>query len=86
MLKGPENRHDAEVKNLYQAGAARNIARFHQAATAADFTNETVARSVDGALTTILGREAGLRRAKLTLQQVLAENHRQEVDLSGLKS
>ena len=48
--------------------------------------NETVRRAVDGALTCILGREAAERGARLTMEQVLKENRRLEVDLTGLKS
>jgi hypothetical protein len=41
---------------------------------------------VDGALTTILGREAAALHARLTLAELLKENKRLEVDLRGLKS
>jgi predicted dehydrogenase len=84
-LKGPENVINVEVPNPYDAGAARNIAKFHQAVTGNDFSNDTVARSVDGALTTILGREAARRGGKLTMAQLLQENQRLEPDLKGLK-
>lgn len=47
-------------------------------------TNSTVQRSIDGALTTILGREAARRRTRLTLVELLQENRRLEVDRSGL--
>lgn len=86
MLKGRENIINAEVPNPYEPGATRNIAKFHQAVTGGDFSNDTVARSVDGALATILGREAGRRRTKLTMEQLLKENQRLEVNLKGLKS
>lgn len=67
------------------AGAVRNIAAFHRLVLAGDCSNGTVARSLDGALATILGREAGLRRARLTLEELVRENRRIEVDLRGLK-
>jgi len=75
-----------EVVNLYQAGAERNIAEFYQNVTQGKFDNTTVRRAVDGALATILGREAGLRHTRLTMDQILKENKRLEVDLSGLKA
>ena len=43
-------------------------------------------RSVDGALATILGREAAARRSRLTMDDRLKEHRRLEVDLRGLKS
>jgi hypothetical protein len=51
-----------------------------------NFANDTVRRSVDGALTTILGREAALRRTRLTWDELIKENKRLEVDLHGLKA
>jgi len=74
------------VENLYEAGVVRNIAAFHRAVTEGDFTNTTVPRAVDGALTCILGRIAGERRQRVTMEQILEENTRLEVDLSGLKT
>jgi myo-inositol 2-dehydrogenase/D-chiro-inositol 1-dehydrogenase len=75
-----------EVVNLYEAGAVRNIARFYENVSQGDVENPTVRRAVDGALTTILGREAGIRHARLTMDQILKENKRLEVNLSGLKA
>jgi predicted dehydrogenase len=85
-LKARENVINVEVPNPYEGGAVRNIARFHQAVTESDFTNETVQRAVDGALATLLGREAGRRRTKLTMEQLLKENQKLEVNLKGLKA
>ena len=64
----------------------RNIAKFHQCVTEGNFANDTVRRAVDGALTTILGREAALRRTRLTWDELLKENKRLTVDLSGLQA
>ncbi|HOY59496.1 MAG TPA: hypothetical protein PK640_15345, partial [Verrucomicrobiota bacterium] len=82
--KGPDDGYNGEVQNLYEAGAVRNIAKFYQCVIDGNFENETVRRSVDGALATILGREAGLRRGKVSMAELLAEKKRLEVDLSGL--
>ncbi|HNQ89298.1 MAG TPA: Gfo/Idh/MocA family oxidoreductase [Verrucomicrobiota bacterium] len=84
-LRSGDDGYTGEVQNLYEAGAVRNIAAFHRLVLAGDCSNTTVARSLDGALTTILGREAGLRRARLTLEELVRENRRLEVDLRGLK-
>lgn len=85
-LRGRENGYNGDVENLYEAGAVRNIARFYDCVVNGNFTNDTVQRSVQGALATILGREAGLRRAKVTLAELLQNPQRLEVDLTGLKA
>jgi myo-inositol 2-dehydrogenase / D-chiro-inositol 1-dehydrogenase len=86
MLRGAENAYNGEVANLYEAGAMRNIARFYQCVIENNTANDTVRRALDGALVTILGREAGRRRAQLTLTQLLEEKQHLEVDLRGLKA
>ena len=48
--------------------------------------NPTVRRAVDSALTCILGREAASRRIRLTMDDLIKENKRLEVDLTGLKA
>lgn len=73
------------VKNLYQAGAERNIARFHHEVTTGQIVNDTCQRAVDGVLTCVLGQVAAARGTRLTMEQLIAENRRLEVDLSGLK-
>lgn len=75
-----------EVVDLYAAGAKRNIASFYQDVIAAKIDNPTVQRAVDGCLTCILGREAAFRHGRLTMDELLKENKRIEVDLSGLKA
>ena len=85
-LKGPESAYSGEVANLYEAGAVRNIAEFHRCIAEGRFENLTVPRAVDGVLTTILSREATMRRARLTMEELIKENLRLEVDLRGMKA
>lgn len=85
FVRGPEDAYRGEVENLYEAGAVRNIARFHECVTTGNAANDTVRRAVDGALATILGREAARRRTRLTLAQLRSENQRLEVNLDGLQ-
>ena len=85
-LKTSDDGFSGEVVNLYEAGASRNIATFYQNITGNRFQNESAARAVDGALACILGREAAARHTRLTMADLLRENLRLEVDLSGLKS
>jgi len=83
---GPKHFGGGTVEDLYAAGAKRNIAAFYQKVLAGDFGNEAAQRSVDCTLTCILGREAARRNALLTMDELIKENKRLEVDLSGLKS
>ncbi len=86
FFRSGDDGYNGQVENLYEAGASRNIATFYEDVIAGRCGNPTVARSVDGALATILAREAGSRRGRLTLDELLKENRRIEVDLRGLKS
>jgi len=83
---GSKHYGGGQVEHLYGAGAKRNIARFHEDIVQGRFENPTVLRAVDGALTTILGREAAQRHGRMTMDEVIKENKRLEVDLSGLKA
>jgi hypothetical protein len=74
------------VEDLYTAGANRNIARFYREIISGQFDNDTCRRAVDGVLTCVLGYEAAARRTRLTMDALLKENKRMEVDLSGLKT
>ncbi len=74
------------IDGLYAAGAERNIARFHREVTSGVFANDTCQRAVDGVLTCVLGYEAAARRTRLTMETILQENKRLEVDLRGLKT
>ena len=83
---GPQHFGGGEVTNLFQAGVERNIARFHRNVTEGNFANDTLERSVDGVLACVLGYEAAWRGTRLTMETVLAENKRLEVDLRGLRT
>jgi hypothetical protein len=80
-----ENGYQGEMLNLYRAGTERNIATLYGNVTEGRFENATVSRAVDGALTTILSREATMRRTQLTVQDSLRENRQVKVDLLGLR-
>lgn len=75
-----------KIPNLYTDGAAANIAAFHEAIAGSDFTNPTVAPSVRSNLTTILGRTAAYRGAKVTWDEMMAAAEKLEADLGGLRS
>jgi predicted dehydrogenase len=83
---GPKHYGGGEVVSLYDQGAIRNIAQFYRSIVEGRCDNPTVQRAVDGTLTAILGREAAARRARLTMEELLKENKKLEVDLTGLKT
>jgi myo-inositol 2-dehydrogenase / D-chiro-inositol 1-dehydrogenase len=74
------------VTDLYKSGAKRNIAAFYQAILRGDCENALTRRAIDGTLTAILGREAAARRSRLTMEELLRENRRIPLDLTGLKA
>jgi len=60
--------------------------RFTPTSPGGHFENANVQRAVDGHLTCILGREAAARKTRLTMEELLKENKKLEVDLKGLKA
>ncbi len=64
----------------------RNIAAFHRQITEGHFENTTVPRAVDGVLTAILSRESAMRRVDLSMDDLLKENRRLQLELKGLRT
>jgi predicted dehydrogenase len=83
---GPKAHGAVEVANLYAEGAKRNIATFFQQVIEGRHDNPTVRRAIDGTLAAILGREAGVRQTRVTMEEILKENKKLEIDLTGLKA
>ena len=74
------------IPNLYTDGAVANIATFHDSVTSGDFANPTVAASVRSNLTTILGRTAAWRGARVTWDEMTSVAEPLEADLTGLRT
>jgi predicted dehydrogenase len=74
------------VANIVGDAGQRNVAEFYRNITEGHFENPTVQRAVDGTLTAILGREASARRRYLTMEEVIKESKRLDVDVTGLKT
>jgi len=85
-LRSGPGEYGGQVTDLYQQGIVRNVATFYENVTQESADISTVKRAVDSALTCILGREAASRRVRLTMDEVIRENKRLEVDLTGLKT
>jgi predicted dehydrogenase len=73
------------VTELYDEGAKRNIATFYQLIEKKNYENAITQRAIDGALTAILGREAAARHGRMTMEELLKENRKVPLDLTGLK-
>ena len=84
---GPKHYGGGTVEDLYNAGArAEHPAVLRRGDYRDDIENDTCQRAVDGVLTCVLGYAAAARRTRLTMDDLLKENKRLEVDLSGLKT
>ena len=81
--------HDEEdlgaIRGLSRVGAIFNIAKFAKAVREGDVTNDTVSIGINSNFVTILGREAGKRRSKVLLADMIRENYRYELDTTGWK-
>jgi len=85
-VRGGPRHFAGDPGSVYDQGAITNIAAFYQNVLEGHFENPTVQRAVDGTLTAILGREASARRRYLTMDELIKENKRLEVDLAGMKA
>lgn len=74
-----------EINGLYNEGIRRNLETFARCITERIFDNPTVKTGVNSTLATILGRQACRRNATVSWQQMMADNERLDVDLTGLK-
>ena len=85
-IRGRQPFRGGKIPALYQDGAIANIAAFHDCITRGDFSNPTVAASVRSNLTTILGRTAAWRAARVTWDEMMSANEALTADLAGLRS
>ena len=74
-----------KTTNIYEAGAVSNIATFHRSILAEDYSNLTVAPSVQSNLLCILGRIAAQTGEVVTWDKLLRNTDRLDGQLQGLK-
>jgi predicted dehydrogenase len=87
MVRGNKGGYrGGEVENLYNSGIRRNLDTFHHSIVNGVYDNPTAEPSVNATLACILGREAAGRNTKLTWDELIRENKKIEVDLTGLKA
>ena len=85
ILRGNQGSYrGGEVANLYVNGINRNLDKFEREIRAEVYTNDTLERSVNSTLTTILGRIACEENRIVTWEEMLEKNQKFEVDVSGL--
>ena len=85
LIRGKQFFRGGETSAIYQQGAVRNIAAFHDSIQRADFSNATVSESVRSNLVTILGRTAAYEGRVVTWDEILRKDERLVPDLTGLK-
>jgi predicted dehydrogenase len=84
-VRGGAQHYSGTSGDLFQQGVVQNIAAFHRNIVEGHHENLSAQRAVDGTLTAILGREAAARRCYLTMDELIKENKRLDVNLQGLK-
>jgi myo-inositol 2-dehydrogenase / D-chiro-inositol 1-dehydrogenase len=82
---GPMGFPGDDTGKQFEDSAIRNIGTFYRSIIEGRSDNPTVQSSVDATLTAVLGREAAARGRRLTMEELLRENLRIPVDLTGLK-
>ena len=85
MLGNQTGWRGGKVEDLYVQGAIRNIATFHKSIVNGIYDNPTLEPSVASTLAAILGRQAGTRNTRVTWGEMIKNNEKIEVDLTGLK-
>lgn len=85
LIRGKQFYRGGETSAIYEHGAVRNIAAFHDSIQQGDYTNPTVGDSVRSNLVTILGRTAAYNGRIVTWEEVLRSDEPLVPNLKGLK-
>jgi predicted dehydrogenase len=86
FVRGKEDGFSDMTNNIYEDGAVRNIAAFHQSITEGHYENATVPPSVRSNLTTILGRTAAYQQREVTWAEMMKANEKWKFDAQGLQT
>ena len=73
-----------EDTNFYHWGARHNVDLFHKSVTGADYANTTVPGAVDANLSCLLGAYAGRAAREMTWDELINNDDKIEIDMSGL--
>lgn len=85
LIRGENYYNGGKTADIYESGAAANIAAFHRAISEGDFRNPTVAPSVQSNLITILGRKSATENRVVAWTDLVKDTERLVPDLKGLK-
>ncbi len=85
LIRGENYYNGGKSADIYESGAAANIAAFHRAISEGDFRNPTVAPSVQSNLITILGRKSATENRVVAWTDLVKDTERLVPDLKGLK-
>jgi predicted dehydrogenase len=85
VIRGENFYNGGRTTQIYEEGAVSNIAAFHGSIIGGDFTNPTVAPSVQSNLISILGRKAAYENRLVGWEEILKDEERLAPALKGLK-
>ncbi|MHB1305853.1 MAG: Gfo/Idh/MocA family protein [Limisphaerales bacterium] len=85
-LRTKDDAFSGDCRSMYQEGAVRNIATFHDRISQGDFSNPTVGPSVRSNLTTILGRTAAYTGKEITWAEMMKKAEKWDFPLDKLKA
>ncbi len=86
LLRGKHFYRGGKSPAIYRDGAVKNIADFYTNITQGDYTNGTVAPSVQSNLVTVLGRTAAYTQKTVTWKELMRCTKSLEYDFTGLKA
>jgi predicted dehydrogenase len=86
IIRGDHFFRGGRTVQIYQEGVVQNIAAFSKSITEGDFSNPTVAPSVQSNLIAILGRKSAYENRLVTWDELIKDQERLIPKLEGLKS
>jgi predicted dehydrogenase len=86
LIRGENFYRGGSTKQIYEEGAVANIAAFYRAIAERDFSNPTLAPSVQSNLVTLLGRKAAYTGERVTWEEIGRDAERLDGRLDGLKA
>jgi myo-inositol 2-dehydrogenase/D-chiro-inositol 1-dehydrogenase len=85
LIRGENFFRGGKTAEIYEQGAANNIATFYKNITGGDFGNPTVAPSVQSNLITILGRKSAYENRLVMWDELVKDKEKLIPNLKGLK-
>lgn len=86
MIRGQNFYRGGDTKQIYRDGAYNNVIAFYDAVKKGDYSNPTVAPSVQSCIITIMGRKAAYTGNIVTWEEISKDTERLDGRLAGLKA